>query len=135
MNVSTETRGITLYKSGLERSTARHLETLGQPFEYESVEIPYWQERTYTPDFWLPNGILVETKGWWKSADRTKHNLVRSQHPELDIRFVFQNARNKLARKSKTTYADYCSRKGWKWAEGRIPNSWLAEPVKVIEFG
>ena len=122
------------YKSGLERSFARDLTALGVSFEYEAVDVPYWQERTYTPDFWLPNNILIETKGYWTSADRTKHKLVREQHPELDIRFVFQRASNRLSKKSKTSYADYCDRMGWKWAEMTIPRKWLMEPKKPLEL-
>ena len=120
------------YKSKLEESFAADLTALGVEFVYETVEVPYYQLRTYTPDFWINNGILIETKGYWKSADRTKHKLVREQHPELDIRFIFQRANNKLSKKSNTTYADYCDRMGWKWAEGTIPRKWLLEPVKTL---
>ena len=33
-------------------------------------------------------------------ADRKKHLLIKEQHPELDIRFVFSRAGNKLSSKS-----------------------------------
>lgn len=121
-----------LYKSKLEKANGAYLNAQGAIFEYETVVIPYFQLRSYTPDFWLKNNILIETKGWWKSSDRTKHHLVREQHPELDIRFVFQNANNKLSKKSSTTYADYCNRQGWKWAEGLIPLKWIYEDVKPL---
>ena len=113
------------YRSKFEEKFARELESLGVDFGYESMTIPYLKEHTYTPDFVLPNGIIIENKGFWRSSDRTKHKLIREQHPELDIRFIFQNARNKLSKKSKTTYADYCNRRGWIWAEGGLPLSWL----------
>lgn len=45
----------------------------------------------YTPDFILPNGIVVETKGYFDADDRKKHLLVRTSRPDLDIRFVFTN--------------------------------------------
>jgi hypothetical protein len=113
------------YRSGLELKFALDLEKNGIKFNYESIKIPYLKQHTYTPDFVLPNGIIIETKGRWVSSDRTKHKLVREQHPELDIRFIFQRAKNKLAKKSKTTYAEYCDRKGWLWAEGLLPLKWL----------
>jgi len=46
---------------------------------------------------------------------------------ELDIRFVFSNSRNKLNKKSKTTYADWCDKHGFKWADKQIPKSWIDE--------
>ena len=43
--------------------------------EYEPFRIPFVQpakNRTYTPDFVLPNGIIIETKGRWITSDRQK---------------------------------------------------------------
>ena len=114
-----------MYRSRFEQTFAEDMTKNSVEFEYESMVIPYLKEHTYTPDFILPNGVIIECKGFWRSADRTKHRLIREQHPTLDIRFVFQNAKNKLAKKSKTTYADYCDRKGWLWAEGLLPLKWL----------
>lgn len=96
---------------------------------YEQLKIE-WEDlryRTYTPDFQLDNGILIETKGQFDSEDRHKHIEVRRQHPELDIRFVFSNARSKLYKGSKTTYAQWCEKKGFLWANRVIPEEWLKE--------
>ena len=38
---------------------------------------------TYTPDFILPNGILIEAKGLFETADRKKHLLIKKQYPQL----------------------------------------------------
>ena len=59
--------------------------------------------------------------------DRAKHLLVREQHPHLDIRMVFMRASNKISKKSKTTYAMWCERKGIKYADKVIPKSWLSQ--------
>jgi len=96
---------------------------------YEQLKIE-WEDlryRTYTPDFQLDNGILIETKGQFDSEDRHKHIEVRRQHPELDIRFVFSNARSKLYKGSKTTYAQWCEKKEFLWANRVIPEEWLKE--------
>jgi hypothetical protein len=82
-------------------------------------------EHTYNPDFKLPNGIIIETKGRFVIADRKKHLLVKQQHPELDIRFVFTNSKNKINKKSKTTYADWCEKNGFKYADKEIPEEWF----------
>jgi hypothetical protein len=117
------------FRSGLEDVIAADLKARGVPVEYESVKITYTvhEDRTYTPDFPLPNGIYVETKGYFAPEDRKKHLLIRKSRPELDIRFVFQNAKNKIRAGSKTTYADWCRKNGFHWAEGRIPEEWTLE--------
>ncbi len=94
-------------------------------FAYEELKVGYTKPCKYTPDFVLSNGVILEAKGWWKPADRTKHLLVRRDNPELDIRFVFQRAKNTLSKQSKTTYADWCDKHGFLWCDREIPKSWL----------
>mgnify|MGYP006125455277 FL=1 len=99
-------------------------------FEYETTVIPYIKpetKHTYTIDFTLPNGILVETKGRWVLEDRKKHLLIQKQHPKLDIRLVFQNSKGKIRKGSKTTYADFCNKNEIKWADKTIPLEWFNE--------
>ena len=116
------------YRSGFEHRVADQLKESKTKFEYEKTVIDYIKPEThhkYTVDFTLPNGILVETKGRWVLEDRKKHMLIKQQHPELDIRIVFQNPRGKIRKGSKTTYADYCDKNGIVWAEKEIPTDWL----------
>ena len=85
------------YRSGLEDSTAEDLRGRRVGFTYEETKITYTKPastHTYTPDFELSDsGIIVETKGRFLPDDRKKHLLIREQHPELDIRFVFSNSK------------------------------------------
>ena len=116
------------YRSGFEHKVADQLSENKINFEYEKTTIDYIKPETqhsYTIDFTLPNGILVETKGRWVIEDRKKHLLIKKQHPELDIRIVFQNAKTKIRKGSKTTYGDYCDKHGIIWAEKNVPESWL----------
>lgn len=105
----------------------------GIPYEYEQVVIEFQQPskpRRYTPDFLLlRNGIIIETKGRFVTADRQKHLLVHAQHPALDIRFVFSNSRQRISKQSTTTYAAWCATKGFQYADKYIPQAWLDEPV------
>ena len=71
--------------------------------------------------------FYVETKGIWNVADRQKHLLIKRQHPDLDIRFVFSNCNSKLYKGSKTTYADYCDKHGFVYSHKTIPEEWLHE--------
>lgn len=115
------------YRSGLEERVSKELEEAGVKYEYETQKIKYRveEDRTYTPDFILPNGIIVETKGRFTTADRKKHLLIQKQHPELDIRFVFQNSRAKLYKGAKSTYAQWCDKQGFMYADKSIPEEWL----------
>jgi len=129
--VSTSYNGIKHgYRSGLEEKVSKQLDELSVEYEYEKLKIVYevHEKRTYTPDFKiLSNGIIVETKGRFLGADRKKHLLVKKQHPELDIRFVFSNSKAKLSKGSPTSYADWCNKNGFKWADKLIPEEWLNE--------
>jgi len=118
------------YRSGFEHKVSDQLKENKIKFEYETTVIDYIKpetNHTYTIDFTLPNGILVETKGRWVLEDRKKHLLIKKQHPELDIRMVFQSSKTKIRKGSKTTYAMYCDKHDIPWAEKVIPESWLKE--------
>ena len=115
------------YRSGFEQTLANQLSRSGVAFEYETIKLEYQKVATYTPDFILPNGIIIEAKGLWTVEDRTKHLLVREQHPHLDIRLVFMNAFNKIRKGSNTTYARWCEKKNILYANKQIPKQWLLQ--------
>ena len=117
------------FASGIELAVQEHLKSHNIEVQYEPFKIPYQQPRIfkYTPDFVLPNGIIIETKGYFDSDDRVKHLLIQSQHPDLDIRFVFDRASNKLNKNSTTTYAIWCDKHGFKWAAKLVPMEWMNE--------
>lgn len=119
------------YRSGLEDKISLQLVQNKVNFTYEEVKIKFKQpekSRTYTPDFMLvDSGIIIESKGRFTREDRTKHELVKAQYPELDIRFVFTNPNAKISKGSKTTYAKWCEVRGFKYAKGLIPEEWLNE--------
>ena len=114
------------YRSKLEEEVAALLDAFAVEYEYESTKIPYVIHHIYTPDFLLSNGTFLETKGYWDAADRRKIKAVKHQHPEIDLRMVFQAPFNKISKKSKTTYAKYCERLGIPWSSwADIPLDWL----------
>ena len=118
------------YRSGLESKVSQQLKEAGVNFEYESFKIEYEvnEVRKYTPDFLiLSNGIIVETKGRFLPADRKKHLLIQQQRPDLDIRFVFTNSNAKLNKGAKSTYADWCRKHGFLFADKLIPKEWIDE--------
>lgn len=117
------------YRSAFEYSIAQRADDEGISYAYEPPDSRVrWtpKPKVYTPDFVLPNGIIVEAKGRLTVHDRTKHVLIAAQHPELDIRFVFQY-NNPITKGSKTRYTDWADKQGFKWAMTYIPKEWYKE--------
>jgi hypothetical protein len=118
------------FRSGLEERIAEQLAELGVAFTYEKVKLKYIKPASshmYTPDFQLPNGIIVESKGRFLAPDRQKHLLVKKHNPELDIRFVFSNSNARISKTSRTTYAMWCRKNGYQYADKLIPQEWINE--------
>ena len=114
------------FRSKLEERIATLLQQLGVSYEYESTQIPYTIQHHYRPDFMLPNHVYLEAKGYWDPADRRKILAVKKDNPYIDLRMVFQSPYNKISKKSKTTYAQWCEKHDIPWASFHdIPLEWL----------
>jgi|TARA_R110000744_G_scaffold239656_3_gene357038 hypothetical protein len=128
------------FRSGLEQIIAKQIKQARHKIRYEAMKIQWvdFSIRSYTPDFVLDNGIILEVKGFWSTADRRKHVEIKTQHTHLDIRMVFENSRRKIRKGSKTTYADWCKKKDIPFCDRVVPKTWLTEklimmPPKLIE--
>ena len=120
------------YRSGLENRIADQLRRAKIKFTYETLKLSYVvpaRNAGYTPDFILQGDIIVEAKGYFRTAaDRQKLILVKKQHPDLDIRIVFQNANLPIYKGSKTKYWQWAETNGFPWADnGELPESWIHE--------
>lgn len=127
------------FRSGLEERNAAELEATGVPFTYEEEKIEYMKparKSRYTPDFIIRENLdgterkkplIIETKGRFLTTDRQKHLLIKDQFPELDIRFIFDNPNARISKRSKTTYAAWCEKHGFRYAKESIPLDWLQE--------
>lgn len=115
------------YRSQFELRIAKVLADNNVEFTYEQERVVFVPKpRTYTPDFYIPEtDIYIEVKGQFTKDDRTKMLLVKEQNPELDIRIVFMNARNKIYKGSKTTYGAWADRHKFDWSEGTVPREWM----------
>jgi len=119
------------FRSGLEEKIASDLTSQGVGFTYEELKVPFVKPAKlckYNPDFILGNGIIVESKGRFLTEDRQKQLLVKQQHPDLDLRFVFSNSKARISKRSTTTYAHWCEKNGFQFADKAIPPAWLKEP-------
>jgi hypothetical protein len=117
-------------RSGFEKKVAKCLEKKKVQFEYEKERLPYLVptiRKVYTPDFLLPNGIVIEAKGNFDRASRKKMALVLEQHKDRDIRMLFMRD-NPINKGSKTKYSDWCKERGIKFhisSLGEVPDEWL----------
>ncbi len=134
--------GVT-YKSGWEASVAQELHHRGISFTYEEHKVVYWtkeagascrscgsrdvhKRRTYNPDFYIPSrGLYIEAKGKFTGSERKKHMSLKEQHPDLDIRMLFQYD-NWVTDKQLQKYSDWCEKKGIEYHVGLpLPDSWF----------
>ena len=116
------------YRSKLEEKVGDLLLNLDVNFQYETAKFAYTIPHNYTPDFILPNGIILECKGYWDSEDRRKIKRVKEQNPDIDLRMVFQSPFNTITKKSKTTYAQWCEKYNIPWTSFKnIPLEWLIQ--------
>lgn len=105
-------------RSKLEEQFSYLLQTLSIAEQYETKKIKYLvpeSSHTYIIDFSLPNGIDIECKGFLRDVDeRRKYELIKRQHPEIDLRFVFANPDKKISRTS-MNHGDWATKVGFKW--------------------
>lgn len=131
--IKTQTRS--KYETQVLEGLIKNLLGFGVNIQYEGARIPYVvPNKVYIPDFILtgPYGkkMYIEAKGWFKPSDRAKMKRVRDQHPELDIRFMFQRATNKLGPHRSWDYVYWCERENFKWCENELPTEWVRELMK-----
>lgn len=119
------------FRSGLEDKIAEQFRSKGRgDGEYEQHKLRYTTpptEHKYTPDFKLRDGVFLETKGYFTPEDRKKHLFIRESNPGIEVRFVFSRSAAPIRKGSKTTYADWCRKHGFLFADKLIPEEWFKE--------
>lgn len=105
-------------RSKLELKFEEIIKEFNVEYDYEVTKIPYTipeSNHNYTVDWTFINGLLVETKGYLSDhKERYKYVLLKQQHPDLDLRFVFDNP-NKLCGGTKQTHGAWATKYGFKW--------------------
>ena len=119
------------YRSRLEETVAKQIAQANHSLRYEMTKIKWvdFAIRSYTPDFVLDNGIIIEVKGFWATGDRRKHVEIQQQHSDLDIRLVFENSGRKIRKGSATSYGKWCEKKNIQYCDKIIPQAWLTEKL------
>lgn len=116
------------YKSKFEKHFANLLDSNDIKFKYESAKLPYITSHNYSPDFEIAPGVFLETKGFWRAADRAKILAVKKQHPDKTIIMVFQDPHKKISKVSKTSYAEWATKHDIQWI---VPSN-LTDLVKSL---
>jgi hypothetical protein len=111
-------------RNKFEEAVAKQLKRRRKDFSYESLRIPYVLFRNYIPDFIIrldggSRQLFIECKGYLRVEDKAKLRAVRKQHPDKDIRLLFDSERN-FNRNTK-----WCTKHGFPHAWGIIPEDWL----------
>lgn len=114
------------YRSLLEKRVASLLPN-DISKNYESHNITYTVDHKYCPDWSITDKRFIECKGYFRASDRAKHLYIAAQHPEIEVLFVFGDSNNKIHKNSKTTYADWCEKYGFRYTDVKkgIPEDWF----------
>lgn len=124
-----------IYRNAVEKAVGESLIEMGLPHSYESTKLAYVSHHNYVPDFTI-EGSHIEVKGWWPSADRAKLLKVIRSNPTVRILMAFENPHLTLNRKSKTTYSEWCAKRGIAWCGLPIPpdflRQWLHDPQRTF---
>jgi hypothetical protein len=131
------------YRSKFEAKIAKELDDAGVKYTYESYSYEYEEPLRknkarcatcggselvrsgfYTPDFFLKNGVIIETKGRFTAADRRKMIAVKKDHPKEKIVMLFMRD-NKIHRNSKTHYSDWCMENDYDFSINVIKPEWI----------
>jgi len=136
------------YRSTAEEVLAENLINSGIGFKYESLKLNYEKPvrkgkckdcdgkkvvkvATYTPDFVLDNGIIIEYKGRLTASDRSKLIAVKKTNPEIHLRLLF-GSDNKLAKNNNKRYSQWAAEHGFDYAIGTPPRRWLRKPSPAM---
>lgn len=128
------------YKSNFEKRVGKGLSSKKMEFTYEKESFEYTDKlrknrtscadcgstnvvstRSYTPDFFLDNGTIIEAKGKWTADGRR----IAKNFPEVKLLFMRDN---RLSKHSRTHYTDWCAQNDIDCHisyKGEVPARWL----------
>jgi hypothetical protein len=114
------------FRSKFEKRVSENAGDRELVYEPQEPVVNYNTPSRYIPDFRLPNGVLVECKGYFDSRSRGKMLRVKKQNKHLDIRLLFQRANNRITKSQNSMmYWEWAEKHGFPWAEGdTIPEEW-----------
>ena len=77
----------------------------------------------YYPDFVLPNGVVIEAKGYFRLGNKQKYRQIKKCFPALDLLIVFQEPTGVTAGEN----GAWCRKYKITFASKQIPEAWFME--------
>lgn len=121
------------FKSIFEETVAENLELTEL---YEKSKVAYRVPETnhkYTPDFYINEYLVIETKGKFTSQDRYKMACVKEQYPRINFVLYFQNANVPIRKGSMTKYWTWAEKNGFTWYCSKTKPLTPRELTKLIK--
>ena len=112
------------FRNQFEERLGSFLDDRRVAYEYETLVLGYTLEGKYKPDFILPNGIIIEAKGFFRTHAQRALKAVKKKHPKLDIRLVFYNQNQKVQGSNLKCY-EWAVKYKFKFADKNIPEEWI----------
>ena len=112
------------FRNQFEERLGSFLDDRRVAYEYETLVLSYTLEGKYKPDFILPNGIIIEAKGFFRTNAQRTLRAVKKKHPKLDIRLVFYNQNQKVQGSNLKCY-EWAVKYKFKFADKNIPEEWI----------
>lgn len=126
-------------KSKLEVSGLKSLLSIKRKYkfnvDYETEELSYFIPKKYVPDFIITfkdgRKMYIEMKGYLREEDKVKLVAVKRDHPDIDLRIVFQKD-NKVYRNPNFKYTDWAKKYGIPSAIGTPPSDWFRQELVPV---
>jgi len=112
------------FRNQFEERLGSFLDDRRIAYEYETLILGYTLEGKYKPDFILPNGIIIEAKGFFRTHAQRALRAVKKKHPKLDIRLVFYNQNQKVQGSNLKCY-EWAVKYKFEFADKNIPEEWI----------
>ena len=114
-------------KSLGEVRCAADMDKMHIKWEYEAEKLKYQHKvQSYTPDFLLIDGTLIEYKG--KMTDETRKKLlsIKRCNPKRRLCIVFEKPNNKISsRPNSQRYWQWAESNGFEWSNQVIDKRWV----------
>ena len=154
-NTTEARRELGKFRSRSEKRAADQLRALNIKYRFERTRVEYVKpkgtvicpncgpvsgqlKKYYLPDFELSNGVFIEVKGRFTSADRIKLKTVKKQHPNMVLCLLFDSDRLLESRRpgvQRPRYGEWANANGIPWAVKIIPDAWLRGAEKKLPNG
>jgi transcription elongation factor Elf1 len=90
----------TYMRSTYEARFAVLLDSMGIEWKYEPKHFSVLKEKTYLPDFYIPNvDAYFEIKGWWRDDAKEKFDAFVNDYPHVKYAIVNKDVLESLERK------------------------------------